>query len=80
MPSLNETASASSENETSDKMDLDLDLDDNVAMWSAEPYKDDDGDIELEDILFYDLPLFCLFLGILLYVEVSGSCSNLLLH
>mmetsp|Transcript_48571 Transcript_48571/g.152358 ORF Transcript_48571/g.152358 Transcript_48571/m.152358 type:complete len:675 (-) Transcript_48571:455-2479(-) len=72
MPSLNETASASSENKTSDTMDLDLDLDDNVAMWSAEPYKDEDGDIELEDILFYDLPLFCLFLGILLYVEVTA--------
>eukprot|EP00960_Hanusia_phi_P028519 747448-Hanusia_phi.AAC.7 len=55
MPSLNETTSAESENRTSDDLDLE-----GMAMWSAEPYKEEEGDIEIQDIVFYDLPLFCL--------------------
>jgi hypothetical protein len=48
--------------------------DEEVHLWSDQPPGSDDGDgeVEIMDILMYDLPLFIIFMGLLLYVEVTA--------
>ena len=45
-----------------------------VHLWSEGPpgAEDDEGDVQIWDIITYDLPLFVFFLALLLYVEISA--------
>ena len=49
--------------------------DQEVHLWSDQPPGSDDGgagEVEIMDILMYDLPLFIFFMALLLYVEVTA--------
>ena len=45
---------------------------DDVAMWVAQQPGPDGGDIEFLDIIFYAFPLMFLFIGLLLWVEITA--------